>query len=67
MAPLQTAFMPHRVLVQASEADAAALAQRVKHLEGRSAIDGKPTVYVRAQRACKLPATTPEQLLAALG
>jgi uncharacterized protein YyaL (SSP411 family) len=62
--PLRTAFLPNRVLVQARAADA--LASVVPHLQGRVAVDDKPTVYVCERRACKLPATTVDELRAAL-
>ena len=66
LAPLRAVFRPNVVLVQAHESDIEALSQRLPHLKGRTALDGKPTVYVCEGRACRLPARTSEQLRAAL-
>jgi uncharacterized protein YyaL (SSP411 family) len=63
-APLRTRFLPNRVMVRARAGDTA-MAARIPLLAGRVDVD-KPTVYVCEARACKLPATTREQLDAAL-
>ncbi len=48
------------------EAERAALAKLVPLVEGRLAIDGEPTAYVCVERTCKLPVTTPSELIAQL-
>ncbi len=63
LAPLRRAFLPNRVIVQAPESGGPA---QLALLEGRVAVDGKPTAYVCERRACKLPATTPDALAARL-
>jgi uncharacterized protein len=63
-APLRTTFMPNRVMVRANAGDVA-MAARIPLLAGRVAVN-KATVYVCEARACKLPATTREQLETAL-
>jgi uncharacterized protein len=66
LAPLRSTFLPARVIVSVHERDLAALAERVPHVAGRTALGGVPTVYVCAQSTCKLPATSPEDVARAL-
>jgi uncharacterized protein YyaL (SSP411 family) len=49
-------YLPNRVVVGAVSGDAAAAAG-LPLLEGRAAVDGKPTAYVCRDYACQLPVT----------
>ena len=62
LGPVRRAFQPNRVLVSLRESDVSSL----KLGEGRVAVDGKPTVYVCENRACKVPATTVDDVERAL-
>jgi hypothetical protein len=67
LAPLRKRFLPHRVLVPVRARDVDAWKSRVPLVEGRTAVGGRPTVYVCERRACRLPATTTDEVVAALG
>jgi uncharacterized protein len=49
-------YLPNRVVVGAVEGDSAAAAG-IPLLDGRGAVDGKPTAYVCRNYACELPVT----------
>ena len=54
-------YLPNSVtlVVDPDDADAA----KLPLLQGRSLVDGKPTAYVCTRGVCRLPVTTPDQLL----
>jgi len=62
---LVTRFLPNHVLAVADPHDDAA-ARSVPLLEGRVAVDGKPTAYVCERFTCRLPVTEPAALAGAL-
>ena len=55
---LAQVYLPNRVLVSVSEAQAEALAAQVPWLENKRALGGAPTAYVCEARVCDLPART---------
>ncbi|MES1206957.1 MAG: thioredoxin domain-containing protein [Pseudomonadota bacterium] len=63
---LRTTFVPHRALVTADEAAAAALAPLVPWLADKPALAGRPTAYVCVEGRCDLPATDADTLRARL-
>jgi hypothetical protein len=56
-----TRYLPNLVVAGARAGDAAA-ARGLPLLEGRAAVDGKPTAYVCRNYACELPVTDPRAL-----
>jgi hypothetical protein len=60
--PVQQGFRPNQVLAASPAPERSA----VPLLANRVAIDGKPTVYVCRNFACRLPVTDPKALLAEL-
>jgi hypothetical protein len=61
------AFLPHKVLAFAEEKDAQELAALLPWVQGRKALDGKPTFYVCRNYQCQLPTTDAEKALELLG
>jgi hypothetical protein len=59
-------YLPNRVLVIASDANAAALSERIPWLAGKRAIGGKPTAYLCTNRVCLRPTADPEEFTAQL-
>ncbi|MDA2932834.1 thioredoxin domain-containing protein [Acidobacteria bacterium AH-259-D05] len=59
--PLRESFLPNRVLVFLDTIDKGVV-QKIPLLEGKTAIDGRPTVYVCQDYACQEPVTTAEGL-----
>ncbi len=57
-------FLPNHVLAVAAPDDAAL--RTVPLLEGRTAVDGRPTAYVCERFTCRLPVTEPAALAEAL-
>jgi uncharacterized protein YyaL (SSP411 family) len=55
---LHRAFLPNRVLLTVSEAEAERLAKRIPLLEGKRALGGKVTAYVCENQTCERPVTT---------
>ncbi len=57
---LARAFVPNHVLAVAPEGpQMAELVARIPFLDGKTALDGKPTAYVCRRETCKLPTTDP--------
>ena len=54
-------YLPNAVLAVAAPEDTGAR-EAIALLEGREAIDGRPTAYVCEHFICKLPVTEPEDL-----
>jgi uncharacterized protein YyaL (SSP411 family) len=64
LAALYTRYDPNRVLaLRPPGAEGDSLAAVIPLLEGRTAIEGRATAYVCQHFACRLPVTTPEDLL----
>jgi uncharacterized protein YyaL (SSP411 family) len=63
LAPASRGYRPNQVLAVASETGASA----IPLLEGRVAVDGRPTAYLCRDFACRLPVTEPAALEALLG
>ena len=60
---IRRTFLAGRALTGAAEGDALlALAAVAPIAEGRQAVAGRPTAYLCQHGACRLPATTPEEL-----
>ena len=57
VAELRRHFLPFAVIYSGAEAD-----ERMPWLEGKEAVEGKPTAYVCEGYACLLPVQEPEQL-----
>jgi uncharacterized protein YyaL (SSP411 family) len=65
--PLYARYDPNRVLALLPPgAEGDAVAALIPLLEGRTAIEGRATAYVCQHFACRLPVTTPEDLLGQL-
>jgi uncharacterized protein YyaL (SSP411 family) len=62
LAEVRRGFRPARVIAAAADPAASA----VPLLEGRVAVDGRPTAYVCRGFVCRLPVTTPDALRAEL-
>jgi uncharacterized protein YyaL (SSP411 family) len=56
---LRKTFAPNVVRVAVGQDDVAALAKVASFVEGKTALDGKPTVYVCERGACQLPTHDP--------
>jgi uncharacterized protein YyaL (SSP411 family) len=60
LAKLRTTFVPNRVLVVISEAEAGGeIGKVVPLVRGKKALDGRPTAYVCERRICALPTSNP--------
>jgi uncharacterized protein YyaL (SSP411 family) len=58
---LRQTFLPNRVLIVVSQGpDLASHAKLVPLLDGKRALQGRPTAYVCEKRVCELPASDPE-------
>jgi len=55
---LHRTFLPNRVLLTVSQAEAEKLATRIPLLEGKRALGGKVTAYVCENQTCERPVTT---------
>ena len=62
-------YIPNKVVAffDPSDPDAASIGERVPLLAMKTLVGGKAAAYVCKDYACKLPVTTPEELLAQLG
>ena len=60
LARLRQTFLPNRVLAVVPEPELAAHAKLLPLVEGKRAINGKPTAYVCEKRVCELPTSDPE-------
>ena len=56
---LREAFVPNKTFVLVSEPNARSIEFRVPWLEGKRAIQGKPTAYVCERGRCELPTSSP--------
>jgi uncharacterized protein len=56
---LRETFAPNIVRVVVGQDDVAALAKIASFVEGKTALDGKPTAYVCERGACQLPTNDP--------
>jgi uncharacterized protein YyaL (SSP411 family) len=65
LSALNSQFIPNRILafLDPHQSDADHLVTRVPLLEGRELVGGKATAYVCENYVCKLPVTTPKELL----
>jgi uncharacterized protein YyaL (SSP411 family) len=63
---LRGRFLPNAVRAVVSEDGASALAKIAPFVEGKTAIEGKPTAYVCERGACRLPVQAPAALAAEL-
>ncbi|WP_319523690.1 thioredoxin domain-containing protein [Breoghania sp.] len=63
---LQTAFLPGSLVMAVSEDQAAGLARQAPFFKGKTAVEGKVTAYVCRNGACRLPATSEEEMVAQL-
>jgi len=61
---LRTAFLPGSLATVVSEEQAAGLARQVPLFKDKSAVEGKVTAYVCRNGACRLPATSEDQMMA---
>jgi uncharacterized protein YyaL (SSP411 family) len=61
---IHSRYVPNRIIAHLDplEKEAKEIAKKIPLLSGRTLVDGKPTAYVCENFACKLPATSPEQL-----
>jgi len=57
LSELHTHFLPHTVIALAESATAP-IVEKITFLQEREQVEGKPTVYVCENSACKLPVTT---------
>jgi uncharacterized protein len=63
---LRKTFAPNVVRVVVGQDDVAALAKVASFVEGKIALDGKPTAYVCERGACQLPTHDPAAFIAQL-
>jgi len=61
---LRNTFLPGSLSMTVSEDQAAGLARRAPLFKGKAAVEGKVTAYVCRNGACRLPATSEEEMLA---
>jgi uncharacterized protein YyaL (SSP411 family) len=61
--PLRRKYLPNTVIVAGDGASSAG----IPLLEGRPALNGRPTAYVCENQVCRAPVTSPEELVAQLG
>lgn len=62
---IHSRFIPNRVIafLDTSSADAEEIAGKIPLLSGREAVNGKATAYVCENFTCRLPASSPDELI----